>query len=51
MIDGQQYLLCGRYTDREDAARAAEALRGDWEKVRVIKVALLDYRIFVHARK
>ena len=51
MIDGQEYLLCGRYTDKEQAARAKAALLHSWLKVRIIKLSNWDYLLYVHGSK
>jgi hypothetical protein len=50
-IDGQEYLLCGRYNDKDSASRAAKINREDWERVRIIKLNDWDFLIYVHGRK
>ncbi len=48
MIEGQEYLLCGRCSSKESAIREAEALRKTHIKVRIIKVWDCDYMLYVH---
>lgn len=50
-IKGQEYFLAGREQSKDDARRKAEALREYWQQVRVIKLGMLDYRIYVHAAR
>ena len=51
MINGQEYMLNGRYSDKEQAQKAADELRYSWSKVRVIKLWECDYMIYVHGAK
>lgn len=47
-INGQEYMLCGRTSERDAAQREAKSLRSSWSKVRVIKISNWDYMIYVH---
>ena len=48
-IDGQEYLLCGRTSERDAAERQAKALKSSWSRVRIIKLNNWDFMIYVHA--
>jgi len=50
-IDGREYLLCGRESNKEHAQWHATALREQWERVRIVKLNDWDYLLYVHARK
>jgi hypothetical protein len=50
-IDGQQYMLNGRYDSRERALCEAKEARQYWLKVRIIKVWEHDFMLYVHGRK
>lgn len=50
-IKGQEYLLNGRYADRQQALDIAAEMRGKWwHKVRVVKLSDWDFMIYVHGR-
>ena len=50
-IDGQEYMLSGRYSDQQRAIDTAKYLRKSWLKVRVIKLWEFDFLIYVHGAK
>lgn len=51
MIDGKEYMLAGRTSDKERAQSEAQSLRRSWSSVRIIKIWEYDYMLYVHGRK
>jgi hypothetical protein len=51
MIEGREYLLGGRTTDKDKASAERRQLLKEWERVRIIKLCLVDYMLYVHGRK
>lgn len=49
MINGQEYILAGRCSNKESAKKQAEAVRTRYQKVRIIKILDYDYMIYAHA--
>ncbi len=50
-IGGVEFILAGRVDDAEAAEREAAALRREWDRVKKLKDATGDYRLWVHGRK
>lgn len=50
-IDGREFLLAGRKSDKEGAERERDALRHSWERVRIVKLSDWDYMLYVHGAK
>jgi hypothetical protein len=47
-IDGREYLLYGRYSDRDLASQAVKNARGNHISVRLVKLSNWDFLIYIH---
>ena len=50
-INGQEYLMCGRASSKDEAKKEAKALLKSWSKVVIVKYDDYDFAIFVHGSK
>lgn len=50
-IQGREFLLAGRCSDKAKAVIERNALRNSWERVRIIKLWQYDFLLYVHGGK
>jgi hypothetical protein len=51
IINGREFLLCGRASSKESAEQHKRSLRDGWTLVRIVKMSDWDFMLYVHGAK
>lgn len=49
-INGREFLLCGRYDDREKALEAKRVSLLYWDRARIVKLNPFEWFVYVHGQ-